>query len=311
MAQPLWANNGSVLYSPLLSAEVDIQAQPELRFVEYCEDKEAWGKNAGETFLYDIVTNIDTQGGKIVETATIPEHGYTINQGTATLYEFANAIPWTRKYSELSQVNVRKVPTRLLADDYAKVIDTTAELQFNQTRVRYVATGTAAGVWSTTGTATATCSNSLNTTHHKTIIDYMYQTLKCPPYNGSDYMAICSTGAKRGIYDDCEDIMMYTKFPEKGEFGRYYDCRFVRTNHALSDAMGSGSVYGEAYYFGGRMDPVCRGMAVRMEVRQKEPGDYGRSKGLAWYTIQGFDLRNKHNPDSTVVKYTTNGDNIT
>ena len=75
--------------------------------------------------------------------------------------------------------------------------------------------------------------------------------------------------------------------------------------------MGSGSVYGEAYYFGGRMDPVCRGMAVKMEVRQKEPGDYGRSQGLAWYCIEGFDLRSKHNPDSTVVKYTTNGDNIT
>lgn len=87
MAMQLWASNKSVLYSPLLSKEVDEQAQPEMRFVQFCEIKEEWGKNAGETFLYDIVNNIDTQGGRLVETATIPSHGYSITQGTATLYE--------------------------------------------------------------------------------------------------------------------------------------------------------------------------------------------------------------------------------
>ncbi len=310
MAQQLWADQGSVLYSPLLATEVEHQAQPESRFVQFCGLKEAWGKNAGETFTYDIVNNIDTQGGVVTETATVPEHGYSITQGTATLYEYAHGTPWTRKYSELAQANVREAPVKVLANDYAKVMDTAAEYQFNQTRIRYTAITTASGCWSTTGTATATATAGLNIYHHKNIIDYMYQTMLCGPYSGDDFMAIVSTQAKRGIGDEVEDILMYTKFPATGEYGRYYDCRFVRTNHAISNAMGLSSAFGEAYYFGGSQEPVAQGMAVKMEVRQKEVGDYGRSMGLAWYTITGFDLSYKQNPDSTVVKFTDGSDNI-
>lgn len=91
MAQ-LWSDNGSVLYSPLLTEEVELQAQPEMRFVQFCEIKEEWGKNAGETFVYDKASNISTQGGRLTETSTIPEHSYSITQGTSTLYEMGNSI---------------------------------------------------------------------------------------------------------------------------------------------------------------------------------------------------------------------------
>lgn len=308
----LWANESGTVYSPLLAKEVEIQAQPDMRFVQFCETKAEWGKNAGETFLYDRIANIDTQGGKLTETATIPEHKYTISQGTATLYEFGNSIPWTRKYDELAQINIREAPVRTLGNDYAKVIDTAAEDEFNNARYRYVATHTASqGYWSTSGTNTATCSSALNTFHVKCIIDYMYQTMLCKPYSGDDFMCIASTNAKRGVYDDCEDILQYTQYPATGEFGRYYDCRFVRTNHALDNSIGTSDVGGEAYFFGGNGGPVARGIAVKMEIRQKEPGDFGRSKGLAWYSIEGWDLVWKNNPDANVVKYTTTGDNIT
>lgn len=210
----------------------------------------------------------------------------------------------------MAQASIRELPRQVLGDDYAKVSDTSAEYEFNNTRIRYVATNSATGVWSTTGTNTATCSNALNTTHVKVIIDYMYQTMLAKPYSGSDFFCIASTNAKRGVYDDCEDIMQYTKFPTTGEFGRYYDCRFVRTNYSLDNGIGTSDVGGEAYFFGGPGEPVARGMAVKMEVRQKEPSDFGRSKGLAWYSIEGYDLKHKQNPDSRVVKFGTTGDNI-
>lgn len=212
-----------------------------------------------------------------------------------------NAIPFTRKYSELAQAGVRSDISRILSNDAAKVYDIAVEAQFDACKIRYNATGTAAGSFSTNGTDSYTMSSHLNTAHVKAIIDYMFQTMKAEPYDGEDYMAICTTDAKRGVYDDVEDIMQYTKFPATGEFGRYYDCRFVKTNHGMSNTVGASSAYGEAYFFGNG-DPVLRGMAVPLKVIPKEESDFGRSRGLAWYSIDAFRIKKIGNPDNDIVK---------
>jgi len=88
------------------------------------------------------------------------------------------------------------------------------------------------------------------------------------------------------------------------EVGRYYDTRFVKTNHAMSNAMGASSAYGEMYLIGKR-DPVMRGIAQKLSVIPKEESDFGRSKGLAWYSIEAYRLKHLHNPDTNVIKYCT------
>ena len=190
-----------------------------------------------------------------------------------------------------------------LKNDMAKVIDTAVEAQFDACKIRYVGTATDGGVFTTNGTATATCTSALNTYHVKQIIDYMYNTMKAEPYDGDNYMCICSTNAKRGIYDDVQSILQYTKYPASGEFGRYYDCRFVKTNHALSNAIGNGSAYGEAYFFGGNEGPVLEGVAVAPIVMPKEETDYRRSRGLAWYMIAGYKIFWEGDPDNNIVKF--------
>lgn len=94
MAGQLWAasDQGQMLYSPLMSDEVILQMQPKVRFAQFCEEKGQWGKNAGETFIFAKYADIDTQGGQLTETATIPAHKYTVTRGTCTLYEWGNAV---------------------------------------------------------------------------------------------------------------------------------------------------------------------------------------------------------------------------
>jgi hypothetical protein len=89
MAGQLWATStqGGYLYSPLLTKEVTTAAQPDMKIKQFTAIREKWGKNAGETFLYDKYGNIDTQGGTLTETSTIPAHSYRLYQSTATLYE--------------------------------------------------------------------------------------------------------------------------------------------------------------------------------------------------------------------------------
>jgi len=297
------STQGGYTYSPLLTKEVVHAAQPDMKFTQFTALREQWGRNAGETFLFDKYGNIDTAGGDLTETSTIPAHSYRLYQGTATLVERGNSIPWTKKYEVLSQTDERRAPVTILKNDMAKVLDTKCESEFDNAKIRYVGTATGGGAFTTNGTATATCTSQLNTYHTKQIVDYMYQTMKAEPYDGQNYMAIVSTDAARGMYDAVESILQYTKYPASGEFGRFYDARFVKTNHALSNAMGSGSTYGEAYFFGGNEAPVLEGVAYSPEIIPKEVTDYQRSKGLAWYLINAYKIFWEGDPDNNIVKY--------
>ena len=184
----------------------------------------------------------------------------------------------------------------------SKFMVTKVEAELDNCKIRYVGTATAGGATTTDGTATATCTSSLNKYHVKEIVDYMFQTMKAEPYDGDNYVAVCSVDAKRGIYDDVESILAYTKYPASGEFGRFYDTKFVKTNHALSNAIGNGSAYGEAYFFGGP-DAVFEAVAVSPIIIPKEITDYQRSRGLAWYAIIGWVIAHSADPDNNVVKY--------
>lgn len=302
----LWATStqGGYLYSPILTKEVVSQAQPDMKLAQFCEFREAWGKNAGETFLFDKYGNIDTQGGTLTETSTIPARGHRFYQSTCTIKEWGNSIPFTRKYETLSQVGVRNPVVTALKNDYVKVIDTAVEAEFDNCYIRYVGTATNGGAFTTNGTATAVnTSISMSTFHVKEVIDYMYATMHSEPYDGDNYMCVCAMAAKRDIYDDVEDILQYTKYPASGEFGRYYDCRFVKTNHALSNTEGVNSNIGEAYFFGAGGGPVLEAVAIAPEIIPKEVTDYGRSKGLAWYMVAGYKIFWESDPDNNIVKW--------
>ena len=81
------STQGTYTWSKLLSKEVVHAAQPDMKFTQFTVMREQWGKNAGESFLFDKYGNIDTQGTTLTETTTVPAHSYRLYQSTATLYE--------------------------------------------------------------------------------------------------------------------------------------------------------------------------------------------------------------------------------
>jgi hypothetical protein len=50
-------------------------------------------------------------------------------------------------------------------------------------------------------------------------------------------------------------------------------------------------------------ETVAEGIAVPMEIRAKIPTDYGRSKGVAWYSLQGFGLVHSDATQARVLKW--------
>ncbi|KKL79134.1 hypothetical protein LCGC14_2017860, partial [marine sediment metagenome] len=69
----------------------------------------------------------------------------------------------------------------------------------------------------------------------------------------------------------------------RGEVGHYYKTRFIEETNVLVNTIGSGSVFGEAVFFGA--DSVREGVAIPEEIRIDIPKDFGRDQGIAWYAL--------------------------
>ena len=313
MPGQLWSVNslGGFLSAKNLNDELFETLQPSSRFRQFCDIKDAASKNKGETFTWDVVSNVATAGGTLVETNTMPETNFTITQATLTISELGNSVPYSGKLEALSQFSVRQPVMQALRNDAKKVLDRQAYAQFRATQLRYVGTATNTYVFSTNGTTTGTNTSALNTTHIKFIVDLMSER-DIPPYVAEDYMVIARPTTFRSLKNSMETLHQYTESGLKlifnGEIGRYETCRFtqqtnvaagVSTNSGLTGTAWTSAVSDWAFFFG--EGTVGEGIAIDTEIRAKIPGDYGRSKGVAWYALLGFGIHYTAAVDSRIV----------
>ena len=164
------------MYSLNLSDELREALQPMSRFRQFCDVEGAVGKSKGQTWTWDVVQDIATAGGTLVETATMPESNFTIIQGTLTVTEYGNSIPYSGKLEDLAKFSVRKPVMQALRNDAKKTFDRAAYAQFYLTPLRVGPTGGTASnsVYTTTnGTATGTTSIAYSNLHAKAIVDVM------------------------------------------------------------------------------------------------------------------------------------------
>lgn len=319
MSGQIWATNslGGYMYANQLSDKMRETVQPMVKFRQFCDVKDAAGKHRGQTFTWDVYKDVNTQGGTLTETNTMPESNFTIVQGTLTITEYGNSVPYTGKLEALAQHNVRRPVMRALRRDATKSFDIGAHAQFNQCACRVVPTGGTASdaiTLTTDGTATATNSIAFNRDHAKAIRDTMVER-NVPPFVNDDYYAIAWTSTLRPVKNELESIHQYV--PEglqmimNGEIGRDENVRYVEQSHipkggaADSTTWNASTKTSDAWdnaksdwiFFLGE-DTVAEGIAIPEEIRAKIPTDYGRSKGVAWYYIGGFGIvHDTNNPD--------------
>ena len=323
MAGQLWAVNslGGYFYSQNLSKELRKALQPTTKFRQFADVKDAsqQGKGKGATFTWDVVSNVATQGNVIVETNTMPETQFTITQGTLTITEAGNSVPYSGKLEDLSQFSVKQAVMKALKNDATKVQDALAHQQFNLTPLRVAGTSSTTITLSTGGTCTATNSQAFNTNHAKLIVDLMKER-NIPAYSGDDYYALAWPSTYRTLKNSLETLHQYT--PEglqmimNGEIGRYENVRYVEQTNIpkggaadsttfnaftnTADAWNGG--FSDWIFFCGE-DTVAEAVAVPEEIRAKIPTDYGRSKGVAWYYLGGYGLVHTSVSEARVVKW--------
>jgi hypothetical protein len=61
----------------------------------------------------------------------MPETNFTISQGTMTITEYGNSVPYTGKLDDLSEHPVKEIIAKVLKNDAKKAFDIAAEAQFN------------------------------------------------------------------------------------------------------------------------------------------------------------------------------------
>lgn len=288
---------GGFLTNPRLSEQLRHALVPLMKFRQFVDIKEGFGLGVGAELKYDKISKVNTAGGTLIETNIMPEHNFTIGRGTIVLSEWGNAIPYTGKLDAISQFDVQNPIMRVLRDDMSQTLDKAACTEFKKTQRKYTCLTTATGTFysvaanETLGSVLAKASPEAF--HFKEVVDELKKR-NIPKFDGENYVCIASVNALRSLKDSTEwlDAAKYGD-PERlfnGEAGRYYGCRFIEETNCLANTLGSSAgtnALGEAVVFGA--ENVIEGVALPEEIRAKIPTDYGRSKGLAWYGILGFE----------------------
>ena len=315
MSGQVWVTNslGGYMWSENLSAKLRMAVQPMVKFRQFCDVKDATqqGLSKGERFHWNVYGDVATAGTTLVETTTMPETNFTITQGTLTVTEAGNSVPYTGKLDDLSEHPVTEIINKVLKNDAKKAFDSLAHTQFNATPLRVTPTGgtsSTAVTLMTTGTSTITNTIALNTNHVKAIVDLMKER-NIPPHSGDDFYCLAWPTTYRTFKNTLETLHQYTesgfKMIMNGEIGRYENVRYVEQTNIAKGIVGgaawSQGVSDWAYFFG--EDTVAEAIVVPEEMRGKIPGDYGRSKGVAWYYLGGFGIVHTAAAQARIVKW--------
>lgn len=285
----LWVTNslGGHLTNNSLSKSIRKQALPKYIYRQFVNYKEDPGAKNGDTVFFDKLLKIDTKGGTIAETNTIPEAKWKVVKDSVVVTEWGNSVPFTEKLQTLAEFDPQDLSSKSLTNDQIEVIDSAIYDQFNLAKYVAVASTTAVTVFTTNGTATVTASANTSDLNIRDIVDYM-KSKHIPSFADNNYRAIISINTRRGIYDFLQAVAQYADpaYRHTSEVGQYYNVRFAEDTANLSNSVGLNTNKGTGFVFG--QEAVMEAMALAEEIRMKIPTDFGRSKGVAWYGIFQF-----------------------
>jgi N4-gp56 family major capsid protein len=292
MPQQNWAVNsqGGHLTNNKLSKQLRYQALPMYVYRQFAQIKdEGLGRKSGDTVYFDKVLRINTKGGSLSETSTVPSNLIKVVKDSVVVVEWGNSVDYTKKLEDLAEWDVNNIFLRGLRDDMAEVLDSAAYVPFTTAKMVAVATSTASTVFTSNGTATATANASISDKNWRDIVDEMKRK-QCPKIGGRKgyYGCILSIRSMRGVYDFLQAMAQYTE-PEyryNSEVGKYYDARGMEDNAFLSDAVGTSAAFGNGFFFG--EDALSEAIAVPEYTAADVPQDLGRQRKVGWLGTMQF-----------------------
>ena len=307
----------------VFSLDILHNAQGIMRFEEFAVRKQELLAAPGEVIKFTTYDDI-TRGGQLNEHDALISKAMTAEPKSITVTEWGNAIKVSEKLLRLSWDDVMSEAATLLGRDYA----VTRDLALRDALFNGVSSAITAGdisadhaITSTLdlkaadgGTANIDASETFNTEHVRKAVEIL-QTNDAPKFFGDYY--VCFLHPHQAAYlrrdQDWVSAHQYigTRNIFSGEIGRWEDVIFIVTTHAPNGAAavgapgykadlvappaGGGAARGlaegvagfEACIFGDQCLYVADSLPV--ELRDNGVEDFGRTHGLAWYSIFGVD----------------------
>jgi len=297
MAQHTWTYDAptGVYKNHTMSSNMREAAIVDTKFAQFVDPEAGYGKQKGESITITRVSNVtEPTDARLNEIDLIPEDTFSLSTIAITVSEWGRSVPFTSLAKDLGSFNLENKIQKKLRDQMTLVMDAAAAAAFKTAKVKAVPTGISALTIDADGTLNTTGVANANTYHIEQIRDYMKSTLYVPPYTGDDYICLASTKFCRGIKSDpkFEQWKVYTDPEAKfnSEIGRFEQCRIIEISNtnALSGTKGTGSVQGEALFFGA--DAVAMAVAIDPELRAAIPQDFGRKQAVAWYGVLEFGI---------------------
>jgi N4-gp56 family major capsid protein len=303
MAGQVWQTSalGGFMWAPNLSRKLRTALQPMVRFRQFADAREAFGLGKGETFNWNVYSDVQTQGGTLAETATMPESNYTITQSSLIITEFGNSVPYTKKLDDLSEHPVTEIIHKVLKNDARKALDAATNAQWELTPIRVVGDSTTTISVTENGIPSGAPTTEFLDTHSKLIADEMAER-DIPTFDGNNYFAVARPTTLRAFKDNLESIHQFVSegwhVIMNGEKGRHEGIRYTeQTNIANEGWANSDGIF----FFGA--DTVVEAFAIPEEIRGKIPTDFGRSRGIAWYANLGYGIVHTEAEQARILKW--------
>lgn len=296
----------------VFSLDILHNAQGIMRFEDFAVRKQELLASPGEVIKFTTYDDI-TRGGELSENTLLSSQTMSATQKSITVKEWGNAIKVSEKLLRLSWDDVMSEAATLLGRDYGVVRDLALrDALFNGVASAITAgdigqehnfdTDAASGV--NLGNIGATETFDIESIRKAVEI---LQTQNAPKFFGDYY--VCFVHPHQAAYlrrdQDWINAHQYvgTRNLFNGEIGRWEDVIFIVTTHAPNgvgsattnvgydatlDAAGElGIDLYKACVFGDQCLYVADSLPV--ELRDNGVEDFGRTHGLAWYSIFGVE----------------------
>ena len=290
----------------VFSLDILHNAQGIMRFEEFAIRKEELLAAPGENVKFTTYNDI-TRGGQLNEHESLSGKAMAATQQTITVTEWGNAINVSEKLLRLSWDDVMSEAATLLGRDYAVTRDLALrDAVFNGASNRVTTDDTVLGGNNGGGLGGIGASETFNIEAVRYAVEVL-QTADAPKFFGDYY--VCFLHPHQAAYlrrdPDWVNAHQYvgTRNLFNGEVGRFEDVIFVVTTNTPNGAVGANApgyketltpastgnqhaLY-EACIFGDQCLYVADSLPV--ELRDNGVTDFGRTHGLAWYSIFGVE----------------------
>lgn len=300
------SGNGGTPFTDLVrtvySKEIEFKALPNMRFFQFATVKTELGVEPGLTISMLTYNNL-TMGGALKENVDMVEQALSGSTTQITVTEYGNAVLCSEKLIQSSFDDVMASTTTLLGRDYAMTLDCELrDVALSGTNIVYARKADGSEI-TARANLTAECIMKVSTI--KDAIEILATNNAPKAVGGSYWICFVHPHQSRSLRDDSAWINASNYgAPEQlftGEIGRIDDTRFIETTLMCNGAAAETDpayvgelkkgqdnaninvyqavIFGDAYY----------GVAFALPVELRDNGvqDYGRKRGLAWYSIFG------------------------